>query len=158
MFPNLTVLLAEDDPNDQLLFKIAFSKTSSRPVIHFVDNGDAVIRYLSCDPPFEDRIAHPFPDLLLLDVRMPRRDGFDVLEWLRRNDHARPSHVSMFTALNRCEDMEKALRLGADSYFVKPPSLSELVSMLKDLQEFQPRKLAPRYGEPEVAAGAGRFV
>lgn len=131
--PRLTLLLAEDDPNDQLLFTLAMGKVKSEIEIQTVRDGEQLIDYLEGNPPFDDRQEHPFPSLLLVDLKMPRRDGFSVLEWLFWRPSLRPQFVMVFSASGRSEDMQRAKRLGADSYIVKPQDPASLLRLVRGL-------------------------
>src|SRR5580765_2760140 len=79
-----TILVAEDNPDDAFLLKRAFAQAGINVRLDFVQDGEQVIHYLKGENGYGDREAHPFPVLLLLDLKMPRLDGFDVLEWLRQ--------------------------------------------------------------------------
>src|SRR5690242_5329899 len=80
-----TILLAEDDPNDALLIKRAFSKNDIQNPIQVVSDGEEAIAYLSGAEKFADRLKYPFPNFLVTDLKMPRKSGFEVLAWL--HDH-----------------------------------------------------------------------
>lgn len=133
MVQPLSILLAEDDPNDQLLFHLAFAKAGCEGTVHTVDDGDKAIRYLEGHPPYADGQVHPTISMLLLDLRMPRRDGFSVLEWLFWRPNLRPKFVGVFSSVERPEDRYRAMRLGADSFLVKPQEPSGLIHLIKEL-------------------------
>ena len=78
------VLIAEDDPGDVFLLQRAFSTAGVSASLHFVRDGQEAIDYLGGEASFADRTAYPLPELMLLDLKMPRLNGFDVLEWLRK--------------------------------------------------------------------------
>src|SRR5581483_12149655 len=86
--PNESVLLVEDDPSDFRLIQRAFNKLGERLDMFRLTNGDEAIAYLSGNDPYENRAAHPMPSMLLLDLKLPRRSGFEVLEWVRRQSSA----------------------------------------------------------------------
>ena len=76
------ILSAEDELTDQLILQAAFKKTGLPNPLVFLQDGQEAVDYLAGRPPYADRGAHPLPGLLLLDLKMPRMDGFDVLTWL----------------------------------------------------------------------------
>lgn len=84
-----TVLLCEDDPHDVLLTQIAFEKARLANPLQIVRDGEEAIAYLRGDGPFANRTRFPFPILLLLDLKMPKLDGFYVLQWLREQPESR---------------------------------------------------------------------
>jgi CheY-like chemotaxis protein len=84
-------------------------------------NGDDAVAYLSGDAPYENRAAYPMPNVLLLDIKLPRRSGFEVLEWVRRQkSNLRRLPVVMLTSSRHSADINRAYDLGANSYLAKP--------------------------------------
>ena len=81
---NAPVLLVEDDPSDFRLIQRAFSRLPEEIKMFRLTNGDDVVAYLAGEEPYENRAAHPMPSMVLLDLKLPRRSGFEVLQWLRR--------------------------------------------------------------------------
>jgi len=128
------VLIAEDDPSDVFLLKRAFTLAQVPATLYFVRDGQEAIDYLEGDARFNDRTAHPLPDLMLLDLKMPRLNGFDVLSWLRRKPGLKRLLVTVLTSSDQPGDINRAYDLGANSYLLKPHSssqLSELVAQVK---------------------------
>src|SRR6266481_1426805 len=110
------VLVADDDENDVLLLRRAFQKAGLSHTIVHVKDGEEVINYLAA----VGANAKPSPNLLLLDLNMPRLDGFDVLEWLRNRPERLPVPVVVLSSSVLPKDKEKAETLGAHEYLVKP--------------------------------------
>ena len=131
----LTILVAEDDPNDALLLKLAFGQAGVNAWPHFVGDGKEAIDYLRGEPPFNDRVRHPWPDLLLLDLKMPRTTGFEVLEWLRRRPDLEPLSVLVLSGSRWQDDIDRAYALGANFYCTKPLDFKQLVSLAESLKE-----------------------
>ena len=132
----IRILIAEDDPNDLLLLKLAFSKAGLDNPVSLARDGEEVISYLEGKAPFNDPTRFPQPELLLLDLKMPRLDGFAVLEWLLWQPALRPRFVVVFTASDNPEDFRRARLLGADSFLVKPQDPRELVRIVQGLQDY----------------------
>jgi CheY-like chemotaxis protein len=121
-----SVLVAEDDPADAYFLQRAFKRAGIPITLQFVRDGQKVLDYLRGEGPFADRAAHPMPQLLLLDLKMPRLDGFDVLEWVRKEPSFSHLMVVIFSSSDEPRDMGRAYRLGANEYLVKPHSIEEL--------------------------------
>src|SRR5437867_685752 len=122
MTEEATVLLAEDDPDDVLLTQIAFERARLANPLAIIRDGEEAIAYLSGQGHFADRVRYPFPILLLLDLKMPKLDGFQVLEWLRSRDNMPHVPVAVMTSSDYDPDISPAYSLGADSYLIKPPT------------------------------------
>ena len=118
--PNrFSVLLAEDDENDVMLLRRAFESAGATPQIEVAPDGQAAIEFLR---KLSERPDATVPALVLLDLKMPRRSGLQVLEWIRRHEALCDLPVFIFSASTLVEDVEPAYALGANSYIVKPSS------------------------------------
>jgi CheY-like chemotaxis protein len=131
-----TILIAEDDENDAMLMRRAFEKAQVGAALRIVRNGDEAICYLNGDGIFCDRKQHPFPAMFVVDLKMPRRSGFEVIEWIRTKAPLKTLPVIVLTASKQSPDIERAYALGANSYLVKPSSFLELVEMVKQLEKY----------------------
>ena len=131
-----TILVAEDLPNDVLLLQQAFSKAGLDVPLHFVRDGQEAIDYLNGEQSFADRATHPMPTLLLLDLNMPRLNGFDVLKWLRRQEGLRRLPVVVFTSSSLPQDVNRAYDLGANSFLVKPHGFIEYQQAAQNLESY----------------------
>src|SRR5437660_1642812 len=120
------ILVAEDEPTDAFFLERAFKRAGVPVILHFVADGRELIAYLKGEPPFADRAAHPFPQLLLLDLNLPRMSGFEVLSWIRKKSPFKDLQVVIFSASQEPQDIHRAQDLGANSYLVKPHSIDEL--------------------------------
>ncbi|GAB4213240.1 MAG: response regulator [Roseiflexaceae bacterium] len=128
-----TLLLVEDNPHDVVLFRRALSKLQLAFALQVVGDGDAAVRYLGGEAGYADRQTYPLPVAILLDLKLPRRDGFEVLQWIRRQPGIRRLPVVVFTSSQTSFDIDRAYDLGASSYLVKPiglPALQDLVRTL----------------------------
>src|SRR6266496_2243141 len=101
MAHSLTILFAEDDADDFVFMRRAFEKTGAHYNFVRVPNGEEAVGYLHGDGPYHDRAQYPFPDLLLLDLKMPMMNGFDVLAWWRQQPHAKDLPVVVLTGSNQ---------------------------------------------------------
>ncbi len=124
------ILLVEDDPNDVLLIKRAFGKVNIANPIIVVNDGEQAISYLAGREPYVDRAL---PMLVLLDLKLPRRSGHEVLEWLRQQQNLKRLPVVVLTASSESSDVNRAYDLGANSYLVKPVTFDALVEMVNTL-------------------------
>ena len=141
--PAFSILVAEDDPNDRLLFKLAFEEAGVRASVRFAKHGQQAINYLLGKPPFDNRLESPPPALLLLDLKMPVKDGFEVLDWLRFQPGLSNLVVIVLSSSNQLTDMARARSLGARHFLVKPGSLPELILLVRNLETLC-RTLLPR--------------
>jgi CheY-like chemotaxis protein len=143
------ILVAEDDPTDAYFFERAFRRAGLPVELHFVQDGQEVLDYLEGAGQFADRVRHPLPHLVLLDLHMPRLDGFEVLQWVRSKPHLGDLVLIIFSSSGDSRDMKKAYRLGANSYMIKPHSMEELMALVGRFKKHwleaepdQPRKAA----------------
>jgi CheY-like chemotaxis protein len=130
-----TILHVEDDPNDTLLLEHACQKAGVVYDLQAVNDGDQAIAYLRGLNDFSDRMKHPLPQLILLDLKMPRVSGFDVLSWMRSEQSMSGVPVVVLTSSNHDADVKRAYDLGAKSYLVKPVGFDALVELVKRLPE-----------------------
>jgi len=129
-----TVLVAEDDPNDVHLMELAAQKVACANVsFQIVRDGEEAVAYLKGEAPFEDRRKYPLPDLALLDVRMPRLDGFQVLDWIRNAPGLKKLKVFVWADSQFDADVQRATRGGADRIIPKPNDIIKLREILRDI-------------------------
>lgn len=127
------ILLVEDNPDDQILISRAFAKARLANPLQVVADGDAAVAYLSGDGEFADRMIHPVPALVILDIKLPRRSGLEVLAWIREQGTIGRIPVVMLTSSRESEDVRRAYDLGANSYLVKPVAFEGLMEMVRQL-------------------------
>ena len=146
------ILWVEDDPNDVLLIGRAIRKAGLEPPALARDGPEAVA-YLSGAGPYADRIAHPFPSLVLLDLKLPRMSGFEVLQWIRERPETSRLPVVMFTSSKERADVDRAYALGANAYLLKSVDHEHLVEALHRLRAFwMDLNLNPSAPTHEIAA------
>ena len=129
------ILLVDDDDNSLLLVRIALKDLSSKPRLQYVTNGLEAIHYLEGRDRFADRQAYPFPDLMLLDLKMPVLDGFDLLAWIRARPEFKPLPIIVLTNSTYSPDVARAKQLGANSFLIKPIDPDEFAKALKQILE-----------------------
>ena len=149
------ILSAEDNEDDNILLQHAFRKIGSGVKLEFVNDGQAAIDYLQnlsgAQQPGEPSLL---PDILLLDLKMPRKDGFAVLDWIRGQSFLRDMPVVVFTSSQDKEDIRRAYEKGAVSFLVKPVDLEGLVGLAGDLSAWviggdrEPVAASPCYRAP----------
>jgi CheY-like chemotaxis protein len=126
------ILLVEDDPNDQLLIRRAFARAKLMNPLRLTRDGDEAVDYLAGDGAFADREANPLPALVMLDLKLPRRSGLEVLEWLRSQAGSLGrTPVVVLTSSRENRDVDRAYELGANSYLVKPVDFDGLLEMIR---------------------------
>jgi CheY-like chemotaxis protein len=131
-----TILIVDDDQNDQFLIKNAFKKIGVTDPIHAVDDGAEAIHYMMGEGRYADRRKFAYPTFILTDLRMPRKDGFAVLEFLKGNPEWAVIPTIVFSASMDLDDIKKAYMLGASSYHVKPRTLGALMHQILVLHAY----------------------
>ena len=129
-------LVAEDDENDVFFLTRAFQQAKIENPLHVVRDGQEAIEYLSGLGKFSDRIEYPLPHLFILDLKMPRKTGLDVLGWLHEQPELRCLPVVVLSSSAQRTDIEKAYELGANGFVVKPASVEKRVEMAKVIGAF----------------------
>jgi CheY-like chemotaxis protein len=133
MATSLTVLAVEDEDNDAFLLRTALQKAGVPNPLAVVHDGQEAVDYLSGNSPFEDRAAHPLPGLVLLDLKMPRMTGFDVLAWMATRPEFQNLPVIILSSSSDVSDIRKAREMGARDYYEKPHDFSRLIAIARDL-------------------------
>lgn len=133
MTPTSTILYAEDEEDDVFFLERALQIAGLPHALKAVVDGEQAVEYLAGTGHFGDRASHPLPALILLDINMPKKTGFEVLEWIRQQPRFKSLPVLMFTSSSRPEDFQTALKLGADDCVVKPSRPSHLAELVKVL-------------------------
>jgi CheY-like chemotaxis protein len=132
----LTILHVEDDPNDVMLIARAFRKIGATTQLQVLNDGEQALHYLSGANSFSDRDKFPLPALILLDLKLPRKSGIEVLEWIRLQPGLKRIPVVMLTSSKQTVDIAKAYDLGVNAYLVKPVNFDGLLDMVKTLEAF----------------------
>src|ERR1044071_5805351 len=130
------ILLAKDNENEALLLKRAIESAHINASLQIVRDGQEAVDYLSGVSPYSDREKHPFPKLMLLDLRMPRLDGFQVLNIVHQRLGIVQLPVVVLTNSENPADIKRAYDLGATSFFRRPDSLEGLDEMIYVLHAY----------------------
>ncbi len=129
-----TILVAEDNPDDVFLLRRAFSEARVSAGVEFVEDGEDVIEFLKSGKRSTSG-ARPFPCLLLLDLKMPRMDGFDVLDWVRRQPGMKRMLIVVLTSSSEPRDVNRAYDLGANSFLCKS-TYENLAGLVEKIHEY----------------------
>jgi CheY-like chemotaxis protein len=130
------ILLVEDRGDDILLVQRAFARAKVVNPLFVVRSGEEAITYLQGEGKYSNRAEYPLPDLLLLDLKMPGLDGFDVLKWVRSQPAFKALRVVVLTSSEEVYDVDKAYNLGANSFLVKPSSFDNYVEVLRAMNGY----------------------
>ncbi|MDB6122640.1 MAG: response regulator receiver protein [Pedosphaera sp.] len=131
---NYLVLLVDDSEDDRLFMRMAFRSSFKLTIVGEVSNGEEAMAYLSGTGIYADRQKYPFPDLVLLDLKMPRFNGFEVLTWVKAQPFPSLKVVVLSGSL-LTEDVAKTLKLGADAYHVKAASRPEQEQIVQQIEQ-----------------------
>jgi len=129
-----TILVAEDNEFDEELLRRAFDIAGISDKVQFVCDGQEVINYLHGKTPFNDRQKFPNADVLLLDLKLPRMNGFEVMKWIR-SAGLTELPVLVLSGSDLPQDEMKAFALGAQEYHIKSPDLQRMAKLLKGISQ-----------------------
>ena len=131
----LTVLCVDDSSDDTLLLRRACRRAGVKFLLQSVDDGDKAIAYLTGIQAYSDRTTYPIPTLILLDLKMPTRSGFDVLEWLRSQPQYKTLPVAILTSSHHDSDVREAYQKGANCFLTKPVQYDALIDLPRALDK-----------------------
>lgn len=130
------ILVADDDEDDCLLVREAFAECRADSMLSFVHDGEQLMDYLLRKPPYGDNTLYPTPDLILLDLNMPRMDGREALGAIKQHPQLRRIPIIVLTTSSACEDVKGSYDRGASSFVTKPASFSELTRLVAMLADY----------------------
>jgi len=132
-----TVLLVEDDLNDIFLVKRAFRTARIPNPLQVVTDGEEALSYLRGESKYADREAHPLPKLMVMDINMPRRSGFEVLEWVKgKPGPLRRIPIIIVSSSDNPADINRAYELGANAYMVKPMNYRAVEHLFESITNY----------------------
>lgn len=127
------ILLVEDNPDDVLITKRAFLKGKIKNKLYVVNNGVEAIKFLNNEEEYEKT---PVPSLIMLDINMPKMNGFEVLKEIKKNDKLKKIPIIMLTTSERDKDINKAYSLGANNYIVKPVNFDKFIKVIVEIKNY----------------------
>ncbi len=130
----ITIVIAEDDPDDRFLAKEALEENRLANTIDFVEDGEELLAYLRREGPYKDRTG--CPGLILLDLNMPRKDGREALREIKSDEALRQIPIVILTTSKSDEDIIRSYRLGVNSFITKPVTFEGLVDVMRTLQKY----------------------
>jgi len=125
------ILLVEDNEDHVLLIRRAFLKGNPTSPLHIVTSGEEAIEYLEGAGRYSNWSEFPLPTVVVLDLKLPGIDGFEVLSWIRKQPGLRTLRVVVMTCWELDQDVNLAYELGANSFIVKPAALEDLIQMIE---------------------------
>lgn len=132
----ITILMADDDPDDRQMTKEAFAESHLTNDLRFVEDGVELLDYLCRRGKYADPASSPFPGLLLLDLNMPRMDGREALREIKKDPRLRSLRVVILTTSKAEEDIHRSYDLSATSYISKPVTLASLIEVIKTMGKY----------------------
>lgn len=145
----MSILLVEDNYNDVLLIRRAFRKAEIKTSMIEVGDGDEAIAYLTQAGKYTNVRTYSIPSLILLDLKLPRRSGLEVLEWIRQHPALKRLLVVVLTSSQENTDLDRAYDLGANSYLVKPVDFQDFVKLIELINNYWFQLNQP----PRICAG-----
>ncbi len=128
-----TILIVEDTEDDVFFLKRALRDSGIDHTLNVVVDGQQALDYFQGKGDYSDRLKHPLPFLVLLDLKLPYVMGLDVLKWIREQPEFNTTTVVVLTSSQQDRDMEETIRLGGNAYLIKPPTRVKLLEMIERL-------------------------
>ena len=134
--PEKLVLLIEDSADDAFFFKRSLQNAPLRNPVRVVPDIDEAIRYFEGTAQYADRSLFPLPSIAVIDLNVPRNDGFDLVKWLRARPEFHHLHIIVVSGVNRMQDITRAYQLGASSFLTKPVTPEDLRQLANAFPEY----------------------
>ena len=135
-YQNIHIHMCDDDPDDRLLFQDALDEAGMLNQISFTEDGQDLIDFLSRQGKYADMTSEPLPDLILLDLNMPRKDGREALAEIKSSEKFRTIPVVILTTSKADEDIFRSYNLGANSFITKPVTFEKLVGLVRKMNDY----------------------
>ncbi|MBL4655264.1 MAG: response regulator [Bacteroidia bacterium] len=130
------LLLAEDDDDDYFITVDALKEIGLDQCVRRVKDGEDLMNYLLHNPPYENPESSPLPDLIFLDLNMPKKDGREALKEIKANESLKKIPIIIFTTSNSPDDIASTYKYGANSYIQKPDSFDQFISLFQTIQNY----------------------
>ncbi len=130
------VLVAEDDADDRLLIQKAFAKSWEAGKLMYVENGEELVKYLKRQSPYINESEYPRPQIVLLDLNMPKKDGRQALKEIKADKELCKIPVIVLTTSRQPDDIEHMYKLGSNSYITKPSTFDGLLNIAKEIEVY----------------------
>ncbi|MCI0744165.1 MAG: response regulator [Verrucomicrobia subdivision 3 bacterium] len=130
------ILHVEDREDDQFFLKRAFDAVGIQNTIHFLNDGQIAVDYLSGQAPYADRQAYPIPCLIILDLKLPQLHGLDVLKWIRAHREFKSIVVVILSSSPLRNDVDLAYEAGVNSFIVKPLTADQMTNIARLVKEY----------------------
>ena len=130
------ILIADDDADDRLMIKDAFNESSNAPELLFVEDGEQLMLYLNRKDKYSENDVYPVPQLIILDLNMPKKDGRAALREIMSNPKLKYIPVIVLSTSNLTEDIVKCYEDGTNCFLTKPPTYNGLVELTKSFNKY----------------------
>ena len=157
-------MLIDDSEDDALLMRVAFRQAGLNEPIRHVADTDEAFAYLSGEEKYSDRDKYPLPDVIFLDLKMPKVDGFHVIKWIRSQSHLARVFLVVLTNVQETKLIQLAYQLGANSFLSKQASYEEVLNFAQFFRKFSsvsnrlPRDIQPKERRESGDGDAGSKV
>ena len=131
-----TILIAEDNDDDMFLIERAFKQLGATYQLQPVNDGEEAVQYMMGEGKYADRVAFPYPNFVITDLKMPRKDGLGVLDFLKKNPEWAIIPTVVFSGSCNDDDIKKSYMLGASSYHVKPSGSDAMLHLIRALHTY----------------------
>lgn len=132
----VTILMADDDEDDSMLVREALAESQLQIEAYIVRNGEELMDFLYNRGQYVDKSSAPRPDLILLDLNMPKKDGIEALRDIKSDPQLRRIPVVVLTTSGAQEDIDNTYDLGANSFIIKPVTFDSFVEVMKTLEKY----------------------
>jgi CheY-like chemotaxis protein len=140
----MVVLVAEDEDNDFFLLERALRRADSKVRVQRATDGLDALHYLKGEAEFADRDKYPAPKIVLLDLKMPRMTGMEVLHWIKDNPKHKVTPTVVLSSSMQSHDVQSAYELGANTYFLKPTKFDDLVELCRTILNYWSYGIKPQ--------------